>query len=143
MNRTNLPMKKLKGFTLIELMIVVAIIAIIAAIAIPAYSDYVTRSKRADGKAALLTFVLDQEKYRASNPTYADAASIGLPANSADGYYTVTVSGAVSATSYSLIATPNNTTQIDPECNILVIDENSNKTATGTAFDPLATCWSR
>ena len=47
-----------------ELMIVVAIIAIIAAIAIPAYSDYVTRAKRADGKTALAAIQLAQEKFR-------------------------------------------------------------------------------
>lgn len=135
-------MKK-SGFTLIELMIVVAIIAVIAMIAVPAYSDYVTRSKRADGKAGLLAFQLEQEKYRANNTTYAAAASLGLPSNSPDSHYTISVSGAVSATSYQLTAAPNAATQIDPTCGTLIIDQSSNKSATGTTATPEETCWQR
>ena len=112
-----------------------------AAVAIPAYSDYVTRSKRADGKSALLAFQLEQEKYRANNPSYAAAASLGLPANSPDGHYEITVTS-FSASSYALSASPN-ASQNDPECATLTIDESSNKSATGTAADALATCWQR
>lgn len=135
-------MKKWRGFTLIELMIVIAIIAVIAAIAIPAYSDYVTRSKRADAKAGLVAFQLAQEKYRANNPTYAPAASVGLPSLSPDRYYTIGVSGAVSATTYQLTATPT-PAQTDPECGTLIIDQDGNKFATGTAANALETCWQR
>lgn len=130
------------GFTLIELMIVVVVIAILASIAIPAYSDYVTRSKRADGKAGLLAFQLEQEKFRANNPTYATAASLGLPANSPEGHYTISVSGAVTATSYDLTASPN-ASQNDPVCATLTIDESNNKSATGTTTTPEKTCWQR
>lgn len=133
---------KNNGFTLIELMIVVVVIAVLAVIAIPAYTDYVTRSKRADGKAALLAFQLEQEKYRANNPTYAPEASLGLPSNSPDGHYTIAVSGAVNSTSYALKATPN-ASQNDPECEILTIDQNSNKSATGNTTTPETTCWQR
>jgi len=134
-------MKTKKGFTLIELMIVIAVIAIVVAIAIPAYSDYITRSKRADGKTGLLALQLEQEKYRANNPTYAAAASLGLPADSPDGHYQINVTS-FSAASYALSAAPN-ASQNDPECATLTIDESSNKSATGTAVDPLATCWQR
>ena len=82
-----------KGFTLIELMIVVAIIAIIATIAMPAYSDYVTRARRADAKDALLMIQLAEEKWRANNSAYGSLTDLGLsdPFTSANNHYSVTI----------------------------------------------------
>jgi type IV pilus assembly protein PilE len=135
--------KSTNGFTLIELMIVVVVIGIIAAIAIPAYADYVTRSKRADGKTALLAMQLEQEKYRANNPQYASTAAIlGFSVTSPDGYYTLSVSSA-DDTSYSLVADPIEAEHNDPVCNNLVVNQDGDKNATGSAADPVATCWQR
>lgn len=59
-----------RGFTLIELMVVVAIVAIIASIAIPSYRNYVMRADRADGITPLQTIMNAQERYYTDNRTY-------------------------------------------------------------------------
>lgn len=75
-------LKKSKGFTLIELMIVVAIIGILAAVAFPAYQDSVRKGKRSDGQAALMDIMAKQERYYTDNNTYtADLTDLGFEAN--------------------------------------------------------------
>ena len=71
-------MTKQKGFTLIELMIVVAIIGILAAVAIPAYTDYLKRAKVAEGVGLLAGLKTPAEEYWASKgrfPTVADVTA--------------------------------------------------------------------
>ncbi len=64
-------MKKHSGFTLIEIMIVVAIIAIISAIALPAYSEYILRGKISEAHASLLALRTQAEQYFQDNRTFA------------------------------------------------------------------------
>ena len=66
-------MKQQKGFTLIELMVVVAIVGILVAVALPSYTDYVIRSKRADATGALMAATNAMERWRANNFSYAGA----------------------------------------------------------------------
>jgi type IV pilus assembly protein PilE len=105
-----------RGFTLIEVMIVVAIIAIIAAVALPSYFDSVRKARRADAYSALTKAQQAQERFRANNTSYGSgfinvtaatfaASSPGSNAtfDSADGYYTVDIT-ANSTTGYTLVA---------------------------------------
>jgi type IV pilus assembly protein PilA len=89
-------MKKQQGFTLIELMIVVAIIGILAAIAIPAYSDYTIRAQVSEGltlaggaKAAVSEYVMD----RGSFPTNNTVAGLSAATDIA-GKYTTSITAA-------------------------------------------------
>lgn len=93
---------KQKGFTLIELMIVIVIVGILAMIALPAYQDYARKSRRADVLTKLMDAQLLQEKWRANNLKYATtAASVGAP--SSDFYSFVIVAA---TNSYTITATP-------------------------------------
>jgi type IV pilus assembly protein PilE len=64
--------KSQRGFTLIELMVVVAVLAILATIAVPTYQRYVTSTRRADGRAALTALALAQERHFSVFQRYTD-----------------------------------------------------------------------
>lgn len=67
------------GFTLIELMLVVAIVAILATIALPSYQGYLVKTRRMDAMATLQEFANAMERYRLSNNTYIGADNGGVP----------------------------------------------------------------
>lgn len=63
-------MKKSRGFTLIELMITVVVIGVLSAIAFPSYTESVRKSKRAEGRTAMMEVLQQQERYMTQNNTY-------------------------------------------------------------------------
>jgi type IV pilus assembly protein PilE len=124
------------GFTLIELMIVVAVVAILAAIAYPSYQDQVRKSRRAQAKADLVEMTQILERYRTVNSTYVPASGSvpGLSAQSPrDGVaqYAVAISNQA-ANTFTLTATPSATTgQNKDKCGALSIDQANVKKAAG------------
>jgi len=103
-----------RGFTLIELMIVVVIVGILVAIAYPSYTNHIARARRADGQSSLMDLASRLERYYSENNTY-QTATIGgggatevLPsATSADGWYQLAITNQT-AGSYAISATPLN-----------------------------------
>lgn len=97
-------MRRIRGFTLIELMIALSVIAVLAAIALPIYNEQVRKSRRSEATTGLNQLALLQERWRANNPTYGTAAQIGSAAVTSTFYaFAVTAN---TATSYTMTATP-------------------------------------
>lgn len=93
---------RIKGFTLIELMIVVVVVAILAAIALPSYHDFVRKSRRADALTKMLDAQLVVEKERANRINYVVAASYaGVPTSDFYSFFIVAATN-----SYTVIAKP-------------------------------------
>ncbi len=97
------------GFSLLELMIVVAIIGILASIAYPSYQEYVAEGRRVDAQANLLSLAQHMERHYTENGSYAGAVLPynELPKDGADKFYDVTFP-ASTAVSYTLRAVPKN-----------------------------------
>jgi type IV pilus assembly protein PilE len=95
--------KRIFGFTIIELMIVLVIVAILVALAYPSYIDYVRKSKRGEAQQLLMNWAVNMEIYRSNNPNYGSGTTPGAPAPTAD-HYNFTAADC-SATAYTLTAT--------------------------------------
>jgi type IV pilus assembly protein PilE len=140
--------KRTRGFTLIELMIVVAVIAILAAVAFPSYKSSVLKAKRAEGRAALMQLMQQQERYYSQNSTYVKAGDTDASKfkwysadNATGSAYAIAASNGCADTDIKscvlLTATPNFTDPDSGGCGKLKLDSTGNKTVTGDASG----CW--
>ncbi len=134
----NLIHGKQHGFTLIELMIVVAVVAILVTIAYPSYTEYTQQSRRSDAMTSLLDAQLAQERFRANNVTYGSSVvSLGMASVSEGGFYNIAVSAA-DGTSFLVTASPTGVQQNDG-CGVFAVDQDGAE-FTGYAD---AECWGR
>ena len=134
-----------KGFTLVELMIVIAIVAILVALALPSYTNYVRKAKRGEAEQLLMNWANLQEIWRANNPTYADdvAAPNGIPLPTHNDYtFSLGDPNPPSASAFILVATPKNDQVNDKDrnkpCNPLTLDQSGTK---GPVVEGVTYCW--
>lgn len=140
--------KRITGFTLIELMIVVAVVGILAAIAYPSYTEYVRKARRSDGKSGVLDISQLMEKYFTENTFYSGLVLSAAQQVSPEKHYTIafdsapggagicaaTATTSPSAAAYRLCATPVGA-QASDSCGILSVDSKGVKAPTTSG------CW--
>jgi type IV pilus assembly protein PilE len=134
--------KHISGFTIMELLVVIAVLAILATIAIPSYQNYLQSSRRTDAMTALLQVQSEQTQWRANEVTYADNLSVDLGwanSDSPEGYYTVAISN-VTTTTYTATATPKaGTSQEGDSCGSFVLTQSGPDIST----DQKKVCWKK
>lgn len=137
--------RRSRGVTLIELMLVIVVMAILAAIALPSYQQYVLKGRRAEAIAALNAIQQAQERYRANSPSYAATLSeLAQGATSPSGYYGLSLS-AVTASGYTITAKARGQQAKDKDCDALVLRLERgnvfNRASDAQGEDSSSRCW--
>lgn len=141
-----MPIKRVAGFTLIEVMITVAIVAILAAIALPSYRSHIVRSNRSAAQSFLHEVASREERFLLDNRQYAVGATaltdLGMsPPAELNGKYTVTIAdddASSAVPGYVISATPQDAqASDDTSCGTLTLNHRGTKVASGGG----AKCW--
>ena len=122
---------KIRGFTLVELTIVIAIMTILVALALPNYQQSIRKGRRSDAQTNLLEFVGRAERVFTRTNSY---ATVALPADTT--FYTFSFCVGPSATAYTIVATPTATQNAD-RCGTMSLTQAGLRTHNGAETD----CW--
>jgi type IV pilus assembly protein PilE len=148
-----------RGFTLVELMIVIVVVGVLGAIALPSFMDSMRKSRRSEAFTALAAAQQAQERWRGGHAAYADTLGagseddpgLGLSEQTPGGYYTISVAAA-DAAGYTLVAAGNDDTSQagDAQCRRLAVRmQGGNLTYAGCGgcseftFAATHVCWAR
>jgi len=145
------------GFTLIELMMVLAIIGILAAIAFPGYQQYVTRTKRGAAKSMIVQVMDRQAQFYVDNKGFStDLTALGFAENgfaidrtgnqvattSADRTYIIQLAGGATATAFTVEAVPQLTQATkDAKCGTLTVTHTGVKGIKDASGGTVTDCW--
>lgn len=137
--------RRARGFTLVELMVVVLIVGILASIGVPAYRSYVLRVKRADAKVALTTVSQTLERCFTRFNAYNNAGCTvalpyDVPQGAAAGERTYTIGGAINANGYRITATRVDGQVDDTDCGDFALNEQGTQ-GVANATKTAAQCW--
>jgi type IV pilus assembly protein PilE len=136
-----------KGFTLIELMMVIAIVAILVALAVPSYTGYVRKAKRVEAQQILMNWANLQEIWRGNHSSYASDSDITEPSHDDYDFYvrrtgTSCESQDPSSSEYVLVACPKGDQASDIDrntpCNPLSLNQAGAK---GPKASGVTVCW--
>lgn len=130
--------RRMRGITLLELMVVVVIIGILTAIAYPNYREFAARAKRTEAKSLLLQIAATQERFYLNNNRYGDMTELGFddPQITDSGSYSVTVTGN-DASNFTATASYLHGGKEFDRCSEFEIDGRGNKTSDGS----IGNCW--
>lgn len=128
-----------RGFTLVELMVVVAIVALLVALSLPAYQRYIRKANRAEAQQLMMQYANLQEIWRANDSDYAKSSDIAVPAHGRYTFYVRATGNTCenqdpTATQYTVVACAlGGTDQVNDEergasCSPLTLDQADIKT---------------